>query len=93
MLRSISNKTIIISNKINDISLKTIRKSIINYLKYEYQLQNSYNLNIEMTKKEWAEKIGVQRPSLSRELMKMKQEGLISYSRNSITIKEKKILF
>lgn len=93
MLRSISNKTIIISNKINDISLKTIRKSIINYLKYEYQLQNSYTLNIEMTKKEWAEKIGVQRPSLSRELMKMKREGLISYDRNSITIKEKKILF
>lgn len=92
MLRSISNKTLIISNKISDISLKTIRESIINYLRYEYQLQNSYTLHIEMTKKEWAEKIGVQRPSLSRELMKMKREGLIDYTRHSITIKEKKIL-
>lgn len=92
MLRSISNKTIIISNKIHDISLKTIRDCIIDYLKYEYKLQNSLKLNMTMSKKEWAEKIGVHRPSLSRELMKMKREGLIEYTRDSIIIKNADIL-
>ncbi|MBS4537467.1 Crp/Fnr family transcriptional regulator [Clostridium sp. D2Q-11] len=92
ILRSISNKTIIISNKIHDISLKTIRACILDYLKYEYNLQNSLTLKLSMTKKEWAEKIGVHRPSLSRELMKMKREGLIDYTRKSITIKKRDIL-
>ncbi|WP_350445947.1 Crp/Fnr family transcriptional regulator [Anaeromonas gelatinilytica] len=92
LLKSISNKTLIISNKIHDISLKTIRDCILDYLKYEYKLQNTLTLKMKITKKEWAEKIGVHRPSLSRELMKMKQEGLIDYTRNTITIKDIKIL-
>lgn len=92
LLRSISNKTLIISNKIHDISLKTIRDCILDYLKYEYKIQNSLTLKMNMSKKEWAEKIGVHRPSLSRELMKMKKEDLIDYTRDIITVKNIKIL-
>lgn len=41
-----------------------------------------------MSKKDWAEKLGVQRPSLSRELIKMKEEGLIDYDKEKIFIKD-----
>lgn len=92
ILRSISNKAIIISNKIHDISLKTIRECIVDYLNYEYNRQNSYTINMSLSKKEWAEKLGIHRPSLSRELMKMKQENLIKYDRNTITILDKSII-
>ena len=39
-----------------------------------------------MTKEELANELYMQRPSLSRELIKMKQDGLIEYDRYSITI-------
>ena len=39
-----------------------------------------------MTKKELAERLGIQRTSLSRELNKMKKDGLVDYNTHSITI-------
>jgi len=42
---------------------------------------------LNMTKKEWADIMGVQRPSLSRELLRMKEDGLIDYNYNFIFIK------
>jgi len=41
-----------------------------------------------MSKEELANLLFVQRPSLSRELIKMKQEGLIQYDRKTITMIE-----
>ncbi len=67
--------------------MKTIRQQIIDYLTYQYHKQNSLRIILNMSKKEWSEKLGVHRPSLSRELSKMKREGLIDYDRNSVTIK------
>jgi CRP-like cAMP-binding protein len=39
-----------------------------------------------MSKQQFAEYIGVQRPSLSRELINMRDEGLIEFDRKTITI-------
>lgn len=91
-LAAISDKTTILSNKIKTISLKSIRTSIIEYLKYEYYLQNSNKIRLTMTKKELAERLGVQRTSLSRELNKMKITGLIDYDSQSITILDNSII-
>ncbi len=41
-----------------------------------------------MTKEELANQLFVQRPSLSRELAKMKKDGIIDYDRYTITIKK-----
>ena len=46
-----------------------------------------------LTKKELADRIGVQRTSLSRELQKMKNEGLLEYDKSSISVLNQKILF
>lgn len=87
-LQSISDKTVILTNKIKSISMKTIRQCIIDFLIYEYYRQKSYVIKLEMTKKELSERIGIQRPSLSRELNKMKRDGLIDFDTKSITIKD-----
>lgn len=91
-IKALSNKSYILGTKLKTITLKTIREQIIDFLIYQYQQQNSKKIKLNMTKKEWAEKLGVRRPSLSRELSKMKKEGLIDYNRNSITIKNIKII-
>lgn len=92
LLRSISNKILIIGTKLKSVTMKTIRQQIIEFLANQYYIQNTFEIKLNMSKKEWAEKLGVQRPSLSRELSKMKKEGLIDYNRNIIHIKKLDII-
>lgn len=85
-LTCISDKTAILTSKIKSISMKSIKESIIEFLNYEYYSQKSKEIKLNMTKKELAERLGIQRTSLSRELNKMKKDGLIDYDAHSITI-------
>lgn len=92
LINIISDKTLTLTNKINSISLKTIREFIVDFLIYEYHLQKNTKITLNTSKKEIAERFGIQRPSLSRELSKMRKEGLIDYDANTITIKALSII-
>ncbi len=85
-LESLSSKALILTDKIKFISMKSIRDKIIEFLTYEYYLQGNTVIKLRISKKELAEKFGIQRPSLFRELKKMKQDGLIDYDSSSIEI-------
>lgn len=87
-LEFVSDHVLILGDKIKHYVNKTIRESIINYLNYESKKQNTNHIKLNITKKELAEKIGVQRTSLSRELTKMRKDGLILFDTNSITLLE-----
>ena len=81
-----SDRAFILGDKIKHYINKTIRESIMNYLNYESKIQNSNRIKLNTTKKSLAEKIGVQRTSLSRELAKMRDDGLILFDTDSITL-------
>ena len=85
-LELISDHTFILGNKIKHHLNKTIRESIISYLRHESKNQNTNQIKLNITKKALAEKIGVQRTSLSRELAKMRDDGLIEFDSDTITI-------
>lgn len=87
-LRIISNKAMILNMKLNEVTLKTIRQKICEYILNQYKEQKSLKVTLKITKKEWADKLGVQRPSLSRELIKLKEEEIIDYDKNTILIKD-----
>ncbi|SET14911.1 cAMP-binding domain of CRP or a regulatory subunit of cAMP-dependent protein kinases [Natronincola peptidivorans] len=91
-LQLISGNALILGDKIKHYANRSIRDSICAYLKNEYYLQNTYKIRLNTTKKALAERIGIQRTSLSRELQKMKKEGLIVYDATSITIIDEKII-
>lgn len=82
----ISDHAFILGDKIKHYVNKTIRECIMNYLNYESKKQNSKYIKLNITKKALAEKIGVQRTSLSRELAKMRKDGLIIFDKDSITL-------
>lgn len=92
LLCAISDRTLILTDKIDAISLKTIRQRISDFLKYEYYYQQSHTIKLRISKKELAERIGVQRSSLSRELAKMRDDGLIDFDSRTITIKKGTLL-
>ena len=85
-LNQISDRSNTLANVINKVSRKSIRSCIIDFLKYEKTLQNSNKIHLTISKKELSEKFGVQRTSLSRELNKMKNDNLIEFDKDSITI-------
>ena len=85
-LEVISSHASILGDKIKHYVNKTIRESIINYLNYESSQQNTPRIKLSISKKALSEKIGVQRTSLSRELAKMRKDGLIEYDRDYITL-------
>jgi len=82
----LSDKIIMLNKKIRALSFETLRQKISDYLLEEYQKQNSLELVLVISKKNLADHLGVQRPSLSRELIHMRQEGLIALSKNKIII-------
>ncbi len=86
-LSSLSDKTIVLTDKINLMSMKNIRQVIIDFLTNEHIYQKSEVIKLSTSKKELAERFGIQRPSLSRELRKMRDEGLIEFDSKTITIK------
>lgn len=85
-LQSISDNTLILTDKIKSLSFKSLRQCIADFLIYESYNQGSSTIKLKLTKKELAEKFGVQRTSLSRELNKMRKDKLIEYDSKTITI-------
>ena len=85
-LNDLTNKIFVLNKSITNLTFNSIRQKICNFLITEYKLQKSYNIKLKMTKEKIAESLGITRPSLSRELINMKDEGLIDYSRNYIKI-------
>lgn len=92
-LKDLSNKILILNKSIERLSYNSIRQKISNYILDEYQKQGSKFINISMTKQKLAETLGVPRPSLSRELINMKELNIIDYSKDTIKILNLEALF
>ncbi len=82
----LSNRILMLNQRITNLSLDTLRKKITNMLLVEFKKQNSNYLTIPYSRKKMAEMLNIPRPSLSRELVKMKDDGLIDFYKNDIKI-------
>lgn len=85
-LNDLSNKIFVLNKSITNLTFNSIKLKICNFLINEYKLQKNENIKLKMTKEKIAESLGITRPSLSRELINMKNMGLIDYSRSHIKI-------
>ena len=85
-LNTLTNKIFLLNNSITNLTFNSIRQKICNFLISEYKIQKSKNIKLNITKEKLSESLGVTRPSLSRELINMKDDGLIDYSRTHIII-------
>lgn len=82
----LSEKIIMLNNKIRNTSLKSIRQKVCNFILEQYKKQDNLTINLNINKKELAEMLGIPRPSLSRELIKLKNEEIIELSKGEISI-------
>lgn len=85
-LATISDNTSVLSRKIRQTVHRSIRSRLMEYIKLQAKQQGSSRIRLTMSKRELAETFGIQRTSLSRELRRMKQSGLIDYDSQTITL-------
>lgn len=86
MVHIIANKNRDLIRKVEVISKKNLREKILAYLSIQAQLQESRYFEIPLGRVELAEYLCADRSALTRELAKMKAEGLIDYDRNCFRI-------
>ena len=82
----LSNRILMLNNRISNLSQDSIRKKIANYLLFEYENQKNLFIELPFSRKKMAELLNIPRPSLSRELTNMKDEGIIDFDKNIIKI-------
>lgn len=86
MVHIIANKNRDLMKKVEVISKKTLREKILAYLSIQAQVQGSRYFEIPLGRVELAEYLCADRSALTRELAKMKVDGLIDYDKNCFRI-------
>lgn len=82
----LSEKIIMLNSKVKTVSLCSIRQKIANFILEQVNMQKREKIKLSVNKKELAEYLGVQRPSLSRELINMQDDGIIESNKNEIRV-------
>lgn len=87
MLEILSEDNFKITRKLHIISTSSLRERIAIWL-IDSMNENSV-VELRMNREQLADFLGVARPSLSRELMRMQKDGLIEVSRKTIKIRDR----
>lgn len=86
MVGIIAAKNRDLMRKLEVVSKRTIREKLLTYLSLQAQTQRSRYFEIPLGRVELAEYLCVDRSALTRELAKMKEEGIIDFDRNCFRI-------
>lgn len=82
----LSERIIMLSRVIEGLSYKTIKEKISNFLLTEYESNHATMFTVSYSRNELADKLNIPRPSLSRELIKMRHEGSIDFHKSTFEI-------
>ena len=82
MVRIIAKKNRELMRKLEVMSKRTIREKVLAFLSLQAQSQNSGYVELPLGRVELADYLCVDRSALTRELAKMKNEGLLDYDKN-----------
>lgn len=86
-VKSLSLNSQGMNKKIVMFTQKSLRENLMDYFMALSAVQKSRTVILPVSKKQLADHFGVQRPSLFRELKRMKDEGLIEIDNRNITIR------
>jgi len=86
MLKIVSNRALMLNKKVEYLSIRSLRGRISTFFLEEFNKTGSNTFQLSLNRNELADFINVPRPSLSRELGKMRDEGLIDFYNASIKI-------
>lgn len=82
MMKVLAAKNIVLNQKIDVLSQRSVRERILTYLLNIAQQNHSKQFSIPFSRAQMADYLSVDRSAMSRELSKMQEEGLIKYQKN-----------
>ena len=85
-LNIVSGKAQFLTGKITFLSLKTIREKVAYYLMQRMRNGENGVVSMDVTQTSLADLFGVTRPSLTRTILDMEKQGILAWSRDSVTI-------
>lgn len=88
MLRLVARKAMNMNNRITYLKIKSMREKLASFLYEQYLQTGNRTFMLPMNREELADFLNVSRPSMSRELGKIRDEGVIDFYRSSFTIKD-----
>ena len=83
---SISDKNRKLVQKLWHMSKRSTREKLLSYLSEESSRQNSSSFSIPFNRQQLADFLSVDRSAMSNELCKMRDEGLIEFSKNQFKL-------
>lgn len=86
MLKIISTKALLLNRKVEYLAIKGMREKISTFLLEQYMKTGKTTFMISLNRNELADFLNVSRPSMSREIAKMKEEGILDYYKASFKI-------
>lgn len=92
ILMIISDRALKLNKHIEYLNIKSIRAKISTLLIEQYKKSGNDTFKLPLKRNELADFLNVSRPSLSREMCHMRDEGLIDFHRSSIHIKNVELL-
>ena len=90
-IRLLSHNSQKLNQRITMATQKTLRENLLEYLRQQSILQGSDTVLLPISKKQLADYLGVQRPSLFRDLKNLKDEGFIDIFNRTIRLNQKSI--
>lgn len=82
MLTILANKNLQLNQKMSLLSKRTTREKLLEYFQYQIEKQSNFEFEIPFTRNELADYLCVDRSALSRELGKLRDEGIITFYKN-----------
>lgn len=88
MLKIVSERALVLNKKVEYLTIKSMRGKISAFLLDQYKKTGKNIFVLPMNRNNMADFLNVSRPSMSREMSRMKDEGIIDYHRSTIKIKD-----
>lgn len=87
LLGELAEKNLRFSEKLEHMGQRTTRAKLLSYFSAEAQRKGKYEFDIPFSRQELADYLGVERSGLSLELGKMRNDGLLDFSKNHFVLK------
>lgn len=87
MLKIISDRAMKLNKKVEYLSIKGMREKLCTYFWEQYKKQGNTLFHLPLKRNELADFLNVSRPSMSREMCRMRDEGMIDFHLSTVKIK------
>jgi CRP-like cAMP-binding protein len=86
LLQLLARKNLYLNEKMELLAKRNIREKIMAYLALQAEKHNASSFEISLNRNEMADFLCIDRSAMSRELSKLKEEGVIEYRKNYFNI-------